>query len=264
MMRALFLASTAPLFLLGVNAASAAEAKSEITIQGGFLNTDVALSDREFYSISGVTRMSGGPDLKFEIAHQRREENATYAAFGAEFDIDAGGSLGISFGGSNSDLGILPDWLAELSYERDLGAEQGILLRSRLSYAEYAGGIDETRVGGEIVKYFPAFGDGSYVIGQFGAVGTWVNSGADFGWEATASVNYVKPSGLSMGVSVSSGEMAYDTTLAAVVENSFIAIRPSISYRVSDNAEVFLRGEYIDADLYTFKGASVGVKVLFD
>ncbi|NHX27802.1 hypothetical protein HA397_28060, partial [Escherichia coli] len=95
-------------------------------------------------------------------------------------------------------------------------------------------------------------------------VGASVDSGADFGWEASGSLNYIMPSGWTVGIGISGGEMAYDATLASTVDNSFVAVRPTISYLMANDTEVFLRAEYIDSDLYDLAGASVGFKILFD
>jgi hypothetical protein len=45
------------------------------------------------------------------------------------------------------------------------------------------------------------------------------------------------------------------------VDNDYAAFKPFVSHRVSDSAEVILRGEFVDADLYDLRGASLGIRI---
>jgi hypothetical protein len=45
------------------------------------------------------------------------------------------------------------------------------------------------------------------------------------------------------------------------VNNDYTSFKPFVSYRFTEKAEVILRGEFVDTDLYDLEGASIGIKL---
>lgn len=102
--------------------------------------------------------------------------------------------------------------------------------------------------------------NGSFVVTQLGATVTEPSGSADIGYDVAAVATLVAPGGLSVGAEVGFGRISYDLAPLSEVNNDYTAFKPFVSYRFSDKAEVILRGEFVDTDLYDLEGASIGIR----
>ncbi|MDG4648925.1 YaiO family outer membrane beta-barrel protein [Roseibacterium sp. SDUM158017] len=248
---------------LGVCAGAAAAQDSSLQLTFGHLDVDSGLSDRDYASAFLRHGVSSGTELLFEVATQSREEDASFLSFGAAVDIGGGSSVSVSLGGSDSDLGIYPEWTVALGYEFVTPPATGLVYRAGLSYADYANGTESTTLSGEAVKFFPAFADGSFLVGQVG--GSLVSSepGSETGWSATAAVTYVQPGSWSVGLSASTGTIGYEPFNASPVENDFVALRPFVSFNASEATEIIVSAEYVDTETFDISGVALGLKLDF-
>jgi YaiO family outer membrane protein len=247
--------------LLGINAAAAQNSTVQLTF--GTLDVDGGLDDRDYASL--FLRQAVGPttDLLMELATQSREENATFLSVGAALDLGAGSTLSFTLGGSDSDLGIYPEWSATAGYEYQAPATTGMVYRGRLVYADYAQGTESATLGAEAVRYFPANAAGGFFVGQLG--GDFVSSepGSETGWVANAAITYVQPSAWSIGMAVSTGTISYEPFMGAPVNNDFMAVRPFFAWEAIEGTEVLLRAEYVPTESFDLSGLSLGFKVDF-
>jgi hypothetical protein len=226
----------------------------------GSIDLTGGLSDRDFVGLNSRFVVNSGTALLFDLTVQDREENVTSVAVGADFSIGSG-RLRAIYETSNSDLGTAPDSKFTLGYRYDAGPATGMIYDVEVSRAEYAGDISSNTVRAELVKYFQPGPGGSFLIGQLRGAVTDSSGNADLGYDVAVVATVVTPSGLNVGAEIGFGQIAYDLAPLAPVNNDYTAFKPFVSYRLSDRAEVILRGEFVDADLYELKGASLGIRL---
>jgi hypothetical protein len=226
----------------------------------GHIDLSAGYADRDFVGLNSRFAINSNTALLFDLTRQDREEDVTSVGVGAEFSVGAG-KLRAIFETSNSDLGTAPDQKYTLGYRYDAGPATGMIYDVEVSRAEFAGDISSSTLRGELVKYFPPGPGGSYLIGQLRAAVTDASGNADLGYDVAAVATVVTPSGLNIGAEIGFGKIAYDLAPLAPVNNDYTAFKPFVSYRFTDNAEVILRGEFVDADLYELKGASLGIRI---
>lgn len=248
---------------LGIGFAGAAGAQGNVLLTFGALDASGAAVDRSYASLAASMGLGRAATLHFELAAQSREEDAGYVALGLSRDFGGGSSAKLLIGTSDSALGIYPELAVDASYQFDTGPGIGRLYRLGVAYGDYAPGNTSTRLSGEVVQYFPPRADGSYFVGQLGGALTLADPGSELGWEVSAVGTLVRPGGTALGLELAAGSMAYDLIPAIPVTNNFYAVRPFVSFSVTDRAEIILRGEYINSDLYDLSGASLGVKLGF-
>ncbi|WP_149588521.1 hypothetical protein [Tabrizicola flagellatus] len=246
--------------LLPVGFAAQAQDGGFVQLTYGALNASNGYSDRDYIGLNSRFAVSSGLSILFDLSQQDREENVTSVGVGAEFAAGAG-ALRFMVESSNSDLGTAPDWKYALGYRYNAGADRGLIYDFEVSRANYEGDIDATSLRGEMVKYFPANANGSYLVTQLSASVTDSSGAADLGYDIAGVATLVTAGGLNVGAELAFGKIAYDLAPLAPVNNDYTAFRPFVSYRFSGNAEVILRGEYIDTELYDLQGASIGIKI---
>ena len=226
----------------------------------GSANLDQGQPDRNNLGVQGNYFRQDGLGLHFDVAGVDSDvEDTGYVAVGASRDIGQGLRLKGMIGGSDSEFGYFPKYHVDAELEKDLGTASGIILRGGLSYSKYDNDTEEGRLRGHAVRYGSPLANGGYFVQQ---VGLSVSSSFDdgtTGGEASASVTYVDQSGWSAGLGIAGGRIAYDQELGAAVENDFWAIRPTFGYQVSKNTELFVRGEYVDTELYNLTGVTLGL-----
>jgi YaiO family outer membrane protein len=166
-------------------------------------------------------------------------------------------------GGSDSDLGIYPEWTLSIGYEYVTPPESGMIYRVGLSYAEFANDTETTTLSGELVRYFPAFSDGSYLVGQLGGRVVASEPGSEMGWDTSGALTYVQPGGWSVGLAAGMGTIDYQPFAAAPVNNNFVSIRPFVSREFAPGQGIILSVEYVDTDTYDISGMSIGLKFDF-
>lgn len=226
----------------------------------GSIDLSSGYSDRNYVGLNSRFVVNPSIALLFDLTVQDREENVTSVAVGADFSIGSG-KLRAIFETSNSDLGTAPDRKYTLGYRYDAGPATGMIYDIEVNRAEFAGNITSTSLRGELVKYFPPGPGGSYLIGQLRGAVNDSSGNADLGYDLAAVATVVTPSGLNIGAEIGIGKIAYDLAPLAPVNNAYTAFKPFVSYRVSDSTEVILRGEFVDADLYDLRGASLGIRI---
>lgn len=223
----------------------------------GSINVSNGYADRDFIGLNSRFQLNPDTALTLDITRQDREEEVTSVGVGAEL---ASGSGKLRFGleHSDSDIGAAPDWKYFVGYR--FNANDSTIYDIELSRARYEGGVSSTSVGGEMVKYFPAMANGSFIVTQLGATLTDNSGAADMGYDVAAVATLVSPSGLNIGAEIGFGQISYDLAPLAAVNNDYTAFKPFVSYRFSERGEVILRGEFVDTDLYNLEGASIGIK----
>ncbi|MCU0902477.1 MAG: hypothetical protein MUE83_01200 [Tabrizicola sp.] len=226
----------------------------------GSIDLSNGYSDREYVGLNSRFVLSSSTALLFDLTVQDREENVTSVAVGADFTIGSG-KLRAIYETSNSNLGTAPDRKFTLGYRYDAGPATGMIYDVEVSRAEYAGNISSNTLRGELVKYFQPGAGGSFLIGQLRGAVTESSGNADLGYDVAAVATVVTPGGLNIGAEIGFGQIAYDLAPLAPVNNDYTAFKPFVSYRVTDSTEVILRGEFVDADLYELKGASIGIRI---
>lgn len=243
-----------------LGAAAHAQDGGFVQLTYGTLNASNGYSDRDYVSLNSRFAISSGTSILVDISRQDREEKVTSLGVGAEFAAGPG-ALRFMVESSNSDLGTAPDRKYALGYRYNAGADSGMIYDFEISRASYEGGIDATSVRGEMVKYFPAYANGSYLVTQLSAQVTDSTGGADMGYDIEGVATLVTQGGLNIGAELAFGKIAYDLAPLAPGNNDYTAFRPFVSYRFGGNAEVILRGEYVDTELYDLKGASIGIRL---
>lgn len=226
----------------------------------GSINLSSGYSDREYVGLNSRFVVNSSTALLFDLTVQNREEDVASVGVGADFSIGSG-KLRAIFETSNSDLGTAPDRKFTVGYRYDAGPATGMIYDVELSRAEYAGNITSNTLRGELVKYYSPGPGGSYIIGQLRGAVTDTSGNADLGYDVAVVATVVTPSGLNIGAEIGFGKIAYDLAPLAPVNNGYTAFKPFVSYRVSEKAEIILRGEFVDADLYELKGASLGIRI---
>lgn len=226
----------------------------------GAINASNGYEDRTFTGLNSKFAFSDSVAVLFDLTRQNREENVTSYALGVEFSAGPGKAR-VIVEGSNSTLGTAPDRKYALGYRYDAGPASGMIYDLELSRAEYINDITSTTLRGELVKYFPPSASGSYVIAQLRAAVTEPSGAADLGYDLAGVVTLVTPGGLNVGAELGIGQITYDLAPLSAVNNDYTAFKPFVSYRFTDNAEVILRGEFVDTDLYNLEGASLGIRL---
>ena len=226
----------------------------------GSINVSDGYSDRDYVGLNSRFVMTSNFALLLDVTRQDREENVTSVSVGAEISVGPG-KLRALFDTSDSDLGTAPDRKYALGYRYDAGPATGMIYDLELSRAEYAGDINATTLRGEAVKYYPPGPGGAYIIGQLRAAVTRPSGNADLGYDVAGVATIVTPGGLNIGAEIGFGKISYDLAPLAAVNNGYTAFKPFVSYRISDTAEVILRGEFVNSDLYELQGASIGIRL---
>lgn len=243
--------------LLPLGIAANAQDAGFVQLTYGSINATNGYADRDFIGLNSRFALNSGTAILLDISRQDREEKVTSVGVGAE--VSAGsGSLRFMVEHSNSDLGTAPDWKYALGYRYNTGAST--IYDFELSRANYAGSIESTSLRGEVIKYFPEMANGSYVVTQFSAGVTDSSGAADMGYDVAAVATLVSKGGLNVGAEVGFGKIAYDLAPLAPVNNSYTSFKPFVSYRLSEKAEVIVRGEFVNTELYDLEGASIGIK----
>ena len=226
----------------------------------GAINASNGYEDRTFTGLNSKFALSDSTSILFDLTRQNREENVTSYALGVEFSAGPG-AVRVIVEGSNSDLGTAPDRKYALGYRYDAGPATGMIYDFELSRAEYINDITSTTLRGEMIKYFPPAPGGTYVITQLRAAVTEPSGAADMGYDVAGVVTVVTPGGINVGAELGFGQITYDLAPLAAVDNDYTAFKPFVSYRFTDNAEVILRGEFVETDLYDLQGASLGIRL---
>ncbi len=243
--------------LLPIGFAASAQDKGFVQLTYGTIDVTNGYSDRNYVGLNSRFVMSSGTAILLDISAQDREENVTSVGIGAE--VSAGpGRLRFSIEHSNSDLGAAPDWKYALGYRYNSGPST--ILDFEISRVKYEGDISATSLRGEVVRYFPEMSNGSYIVAQLRAAVTEPSGAADTGYDVAAVATLITKGGLNIGAEIGFGQISYDLAPLAPVNNDYTAFKPFLSYRLSDNAEVILRGEFVNTDLYDLTGASIGIK----
>jgi YaiO family outer membrane protein len=251
---ALFLGTT-----LTVGWAAQAQDAGFVQLTYGSIDLSDGYSDRDYVGLNSRFALSQDLAILLDITRQQREEDVTSLGLGVEFSAGPG-KLRLTAEGSDSDLGIAPDWKYALGYRYDAGPATGMIYDVEINRAKYDGGITTTTLKGEAIRYFPSNANGSYLVGQLRAGVTDSSGAADIGYDVAAVATWVTPAGLNVGAELGFGKMSYDLGTLTAVNNDYTAFKPFVSYRFSDNAELILRGEFVDTDLYDLQGASISVK----
>lgn len=224
----------------------------------GSIDATNGFSDRDYIGLNSRFVMSSGTAIILDVSTQDREEKVTSVGVGAELSAGAG-SFRFMIEHSNSDLGTAPDWKYALGYRYSSGAST--IYDFEVSRANYEGDVEATSLRGEVVKYFPEMANGSYLVTQLSAGVTDSGGAADMGYDVAAVATLVSKGGLNIGAEIGFGQIAYDLAPLAPVNNDYTSFKPFVSYRFSEKAEVILRGEFVDTDLYDLEGASIGLKL---
>lgn len=244
--------------LLPFGLAANAQDAGFVQLTYGSIDATNGFSDRDYIGLNSRFVLNSGTAILMDITKQDREEKVTSISLGAEFSAGSG-SLRFVVDHSNSDLGTAPDWKYALGYRYNAGAST--IYDFELSRSNYEGDIEATSLRGEVVKYFPEMANGSYFVTQLSAAIVDNSGSADMGYDVAAVATLVTPSGLNIGAELGFGQIAYDLAPLAPVNNDYTAFKPFVSYRFSEKAEVILRGEFVDTDLYDLEGASIGLKL---
>lgn len=246
--------------LLGVLVPFAVAAHAQdagfVQLTYGSIKATNGYSDRDVIGLNSKFGLGGSTSLIFDLSKEDREEDVTFVSVGAEFSAGPG-AVRFTIGGSNSDLGTAPDRKYALGYRY---TAPGMIYDFELSRSEYEGNIDATTLRGEMVKYYPENANGSYLVTQLSASVTEPSGAADMGYDV-AGVATLVMGNVNVGAELGFGQIAYDLAPLAPVNNDYTAFKPFVSYRFANNAEVILRGEFVDTDLYDLEGASLGIKL---
>lgn len=240
--------------------------KGEVQVTGGVFGVDKGFSDRAFVSLQGSLYDDTGFGFHADVTRSMREEEANFAAFGASYAVTPKARLKVMAGTSSKNNEIQPELYLNGSLTYDFGPQAGIVVIPEIIYRSYRSGVDEVQGLLGINKYFPAFQDGSYVVGSLNGSVNLVNPGGHIGWEAGANITHVRPYYMSYGIGGVVGSSAYDNTLGLAsisVRNDYFGVRPSVSVFLSKDVEVFARGEVLWTDYYTLAGGYAGVKYTF-
>lgn len=244
--------------LLPFGLAANAQDAGFVQLTYGSIDATNGFSDRDYIGFNSRFALNSGTAILLDIARQDREEKVTSIGVGAEISAGAG-SLRFVVEHSNSDLGTAPDWKYALGYRYNSGSST--IYDFELSRSNYEGSIESTTLRGEVIKYFPEMANGSYIVTQLGAGVTESSGAADMGYDVALVATLVTPGGLNVGAELGFGQIAYDLAPLAPVNNDYTSFKPFVSYRFSEKAEVILRGEFVDTDLYDLEGASIGIKL---
>lgn len=257
-------AATLAVALLGSASAAAAQDGGSVTVTFGALDVDGGgLPDRQSAALLLTQPVSSETTLRFEIAAQAREEDAQFFGFGVRQELGGGSSLDLSASVSNSSEGIYPERALTLGYEFVTPPETGLVYRASLGYADFAADRTSLTARGEVVRFFPANPDGSFFVGQLGAVAVQSQPGAEIGYEVNAAGTLVRPDGWSFGLALATGTIGYEAFPGTDVANDFYSVRPFVSRRFDNGTEVTLGLEYVEAETFSLMGGSLGVKLDF-
>jgi hypothetical protein len=240
--------------------AAQAQDGSFVLLTYGSTNASNGYSDRDVTSLNSRFGLSSNTALILDLTRQSREENVLSLGVGAEFSAGPG-SVRFIVEHSNSDLGVAPENEYTLGYRYNAGADAGMIYDFEISRATYVSNIEATSFRGEMVKYYPEMASGSYLVTQLSAGVTDSSGNADIGYDVAGVATLVTQGGLNVGAEVGFGQIAYDLAPLTPVNNDYTAFKPFVSYRMSEKAEVILRGEFVDTDLYNLEGASLGFKL---
>lgn len=243
--------------LLPFGLAANAQDAGFVQLTYGSIDATNGFSDRDYIGLNSRFVLNSGTAILMDITKQDREEKVTSISLGAEFSAGSG-SLRFVVDHSNSDLGIAPDWKYALGYRYN--ADASTIYDFELSRSNYEGDIEATSLRGEMVKYHPEMANGSYFVTQLSAAIIDNSGSADMGYDVAA-VGTLVSGRLNVGAELGFGQIAYDLAPLAPVNNDYTSFKPFVSYRFSDTAEVILRGEFVDTDLYDLEGASIGFKL---
>lgn len=245
--------------ILPFGLAAQAQEAGFVQLTYGAIDATNGFSDRDYIGLNSKFAVSNNTSLLFDLTKEDREEDVTSFAVGAEFSAGPG-TVRVVIGGSDSDLGTAPDRKYALGYRYTGDPASGMVYDFEISRSEYEGNIDATTLRGEVVKYYPANANGSYLVTQLSASVTEPSGAADMGYDVAGVATLVMGK-VNIGAEIGFGQIAYDLAPLAPVNNDYTAFKPFLSYRISDNAEVILRGEFVDTDLYDLEGASLGLKL---
>ncbi len=238
----------------------------DVTVSGGAYGVDSGFSDRAFVSLMGSVYDDSGIGFHADVNRSMREEDANFVAVGASYAATSKARIKVMAGTSSSNEEILPELYVNGSVIYDMGPEAGVVLIPELVYRKYRSGVEEVQAYASINKYFPAFKDGSYVIGTVQGSVNHVSPGDNIGWETSVDVTHVRPYYMSYGIGAVAGSSAYDNLLAVgnvSVRNDYYGVKPHVSMYLSKDVEVFARAEFIWTDFYTLAGGYAGVKYAF-
>ena len=252
--------------LLAMLVGSAAQAQESAFVEGntiltlGSYDLNQGQPDRDVFGAQGNYFRNDGLGLHFDIAGLSSDvEDTAYLGFGVSTEIGPDLRAKAMIGGSGSDFGYFPEVFVDGELEKDFGSDRGIVLRGGLSYSKYNSNTEEARLRGQAVRYGKPNAGGGYFVQQAElSVASSLDSGTT-GGEASAAFTYISQQGWNAGLGIAAGRIAYDQQLGEAVENDFWAVRPNLGYRVSNRAEVFLRAEYVDTELYDLRGVTLGL-----
>lgn len=233
--------------------------ESAVNVYGGFTSPTDGYDDR-FYVGATLDQYNGDLGIHADVSAVTREEDGLFASIGLSKTIAPGVRGKLAFGGSTDNTNILPQYfgLAQVRIE----AGRSTVVTPAVAYRHFRNGIDEYMPSVDVTHYFSIPGDkGGYYVAQVrGAVGILPDREAP---SVGLGLTTVRRSGFSGGVYIEAGRLSYANLIdvgAPGVNSPFVAVRPSVGYRLSSKTEIYVRGEYSHNDFFDTRGAMVGLK----
>jgi len=233
--------------------------QSNVNVYGGFTAPTDGYDDR-FYVGATLDQYQGDLGIHVDVSGVTREEDGVFASLGLSKTIASGVRGKLAFGSSTDNTNILPQYfgLAQLRIE----AGRATVVTPAVAYRHFRNGIDEYMPSVDVTHYFSIPGDkGGYYVAQIrGAVGILPDREAP---SVGLGLTTVRSSGFTAGLYVEAGRLSYANLIdvgAPGVNSPFVAVRPSVGYRMSKTTELYVRGEYSHNDFFETRGAMVGLK----
>jgi hypothetical protein len=242
--------------------ASGAEDRNNVTIYASALAVSGGLTDRQAVG-AFVNAYEGDVGVHGDFVYVNREEDAGFGAVGFSWRLSEEFRPKIMVGASTDNSGVLPEFSAALSMQIRPEEFEGWIFTPSLTHRSYRNGVEESRPAFEAVKYFSLASDqGGYYVAQ-GRVSATMTGEESNRYSFSGGLQTVRKSGVTYGLSAEGGWLDYDSILGADGSRRFFALRPSVSLRIDQGCEVFVRGEYANTDLYDAIGATSGLKFEF-
>lgn len=237
-----------------------AQTQTDITAIAGAYSLSDGYENRVFATVFGNALFSSGLGTHVETHYIDREENGAFFTGGLSYNVDRIAAK-LLLGTSSEVDNILPELFSRLSMDFRSDPATGLIVSPAYSYRSYRSGREDQSVDVRLVKYFPIAPATSLIVEgvireSFLSTGqSWVPSGS-------IGATYSVYKSYGFGVTFDGGRANYGEIDVSEIDEPYFSVRPSFSAYLSENVEVFVRGDYTSRESYDAVGGIVGMKIV--
>lgn len=234
----------------------------EVIFTVGALGLTEDFDDRFISTAGANVYFDSGLGFHGEATYADREEDGALFIAGVSYNTPQS-QFRVSAGSSTDVEDIFPELYIRGDATLRSSPADGLVGSAGVTYRDYRNGADEVVLDGNVTKYIAYGGGEALILQSFGSIGL-ADPGSNVSYSIGGSIGFNSLRDYSFAVALEGGRSEYDLDLGLEgISNPFLAVRPSAGLYLTNSIEVFVRGEFVTAEIYDVYGGTVGLKIEF-